>query len=67
MSEADRQQVNSWIRARGHFDAVIDFDAVVRDPQHPDRLLPAYDCGDHLHPSPVGYKAMGNAVALKLS
>ena len=45
LSEADRQAVNPWIRAAGHFDAVIDFDAVVRDPQHPDRLLPAYDCG----------------------
>ena len=66
LNEADRQQVNGWIRARGHFDAVIDFDAVVRDPQHPDRLLPVYDCGDHLHPSPAGYKAMGNAIAFKL-
>jgi lysophospholipase L1-like esterase len=62
LSEADRQAVNTWIRAAGHFDAVIDFDAVVRDPQHPDQLLPAYDCGDHLHPSPAGYKAMGEAI-----
>jgi lysophospholipase L1-like esterase len=66
MSEADRQQVNRWIRAQGHFDAVIDFDALVRDPEHPDRLLPAYDGGDHLHPSPAGYQAMGNAIALEL-
>lgn len=66
LSEADRQAVNDWIRAPGHFDAVIDFDAALRDPQHPDRLLPAYDCGDHLHPSPAGYKAMGQAVSLKL-
>lgn len=65
-SEADREQVNAWIRAAGHFDAVIDLDAAMRDPQHPDRLLPAYDCGDHLHPGPVGYKAMGDAVPLKL-
>jgi lysophospholipase L1-like esterase len=65
-SEADRQAVNQWIRAEGHFDAVIDFDAVVRDPAHPERLLPAYDCGDHLHPSPAGYKAMGEAVPLNL-
>jgi lysophospholipase L1-like esterase len=65
-SEADRQAVNQWIRAAGHFDAVIDFDAVVRDPAHPDHLLPAYDCGDHLHPSPAGYKAMGEAVSLGL-
>jgi lysophospholipase L1-like esterase len=66
LSEADRQAVNQWIRAAGHFDAVIDFDALVRDPQHPDQLLPAFDCGDHLHPSPAGYKAMGDAVPLEL-
>jgi len=65
-SEADRQAVNQWIRAAGHFDAVIDFDAVVRDPAHPEQLLPGYDCGDHLHPSPAGYKAMGDAVPLGL-
>jgi len=65
-SEADRQAVNQWIRAPGHFDAVIDFDAVVRDPGHPDRLLPAFDCGDHLHPSPAGYKAMADAIPLTL-
>ena len=61
LSEADRQAVNAWIRAAGHFDGVVDFDAVVKDPEHPDRLLPAYDCGDHLHPSPAGYRAMGEA------
>jgi lysophospholipase L1-like esterase len=66
LSEADRQLVNQWIRAAGHFDAVIDFDAVVRDPRHPDHLLPAYDCGDHLHPSVEGYKVMGSAVPLDL-
>jgi len=66
LGEADRQAVNQWIRASGHFDAVIDFDAVVRDPQHPDRLLPNYDCGDHLHPSPAGFKAMGEAVPMEL-
>jgi lysophospholipase L1-like esterase len=66
LSEGDRQQVNQWIRAAGHFDAVIDFDSVVRDPQHPDHLLPAYDSGDHLHPSPAGYRAMGEGVPLSL-
>jgi lysophospholipase L1-like esterase len=66
LSEADRQAVNAWIRAAGHFDAVIDFDAVVRSPEHPGQLLPAYDSGDHLHPSPAGYKAMGEAVPLGL-
>ena len=66
LSEADRQTVNQWIRAAGHFDAVIDFDSTVRDPKEPNRLLPAYDCGDHLHPSPAGYRAMGNAIPLEL-
>lgn len=66
LSEADRQAVNRWIRASGNFDAVIDFDSVVRDPQHPDQLLPAFDCGDHLHPSPAGFKVMGDAIPLGL-
>lgn len=66
LNEADRQAVNQWIRTPGHFDAAIDFDAVVRDPQHPDKLLPAYDCGDHLHPSPTGYKAMADSIPLSL-
>ncbi len=65
-SEADRQAVNEWIRARGHFDAVIDFDKAMRDPQQTDRILQAYDSGDHLHPSPAGYRAMGEAVSLSL-
>lgn len=64
--EADRRAVNAWIRAPGHFDAVLDFDKTMRDPKHPDRLNPKYDCGDHLHPSPAGYRAMGNAVPLTL-
>jgi lysophospholipase L1-like esterase len=66
LSEADRQAVNQWIRGEGHFDAVLDFDAVVRDARQPDRLRPTYDCGDHLHPSPAGYKAMGESIPLSL-
>ena len=65
-TEADRQAINQWIRTPGHFDAVVDFDEVVRDPEHPDRLLSGYDCGDHLHPSPAGYAAMAAAVPLSL-
>jgi lysophospholipase L1-like esterase len=64
MSEADRLAVNQWIRVPRHFDAVIDFDRVVRDPRRPDTLLPAYDSGDHLHLSPAGYRAMAGAVRL---
>ncbi len=65
-NEADRQAVNAWIRTPGNFDAVIDFDRATRDPAHPDRLLPAYDSGDHLHPSAAGYQAMADAVPLTL-
>ncbi len=65
-SEADRKAVNDWIRAPGHLDAIIDFDQVVRDPQQPERMLPAYDCGDHLHPDPAGYRAMAEAIPLSL-
>jgi lysophospholipase L1-like esterase len=65
VSEADRQAINAWIRQPGHFDAVIDFDRAVRDPKYPDRMLPAYDSGDHLHPSPTGYRAMAAAIPLR--
>jgi lysophospholipase L1-like esterase len=64
--EAVRQAVNAWIRTPGHFDAVIDFDAVLRDPAHPSRMLQALDSGDHLHPGPEGYKAMAAAIPLTL-
>jgi lysophospholipase L1-like esterase len=63
-NEADRLAVNKWIRAPGHFDSVIDFDKITRDPAHPDRFLPAFDCGDHLHPSPAGFAAMAQCVSL---
>ncbi|WP_374584753.1 SGNH/GDSL hydrolase family protein [Pseudoduganella sp.] len=56
-----RQEVNAWIRNSGEFDAVVDFDLRLRDPAHPARLLPAYDCGDHLHPSDAGYAEMARA------
>jgi lysophospholipase L1-like esterase len=65
-SEADRQAINQWIRTSGNFDAVVDFDMVVRDPAHPTQLLPSFDSGDHLHPSVAGYEAMGSAIPLSL-
>jgi lysophospholipase L1-like esterase/peptidoglycan/xylan/chitin deacetylase (PgdA/CDA1 family) len=65
-NEADRQAVNAWIRAPGNFDAVIDFDAVMRDPAKPTHMLAAYDSGDGLHPSIAGYQAMADAVPLAL-
>ncbi len=60
-----RRAVNQWIRTSGTFDAVIDFDAALRDPAHPARLLPAYDAGDHLHPNDAGDKALAEAVDLE--
>ena len=56
--EIKRQQVNLWIRTSGAFDAFVDFDKLVRDPDFPKRMLSAYDSGDHLHPNDAGYKAM---------
>ncbi len=64
--EADRQRVNQWIRRSGRFDAVIDFDAVTRNPEQPTRLSPVVDGGDHLHPSAAGHRIMGEAVDLRL-
>ncbi len=65
-AEAKRQAVNQWIRTSGFFDGVIDFDAAVRDPKTPNRLNPGYDSGDHLNLNDAGYKAMADAVNLKL-
>lgn len=65
-NEADRQELNAWIRDAGVFDAVVDFDAALRDPAQPQRLAPQYDSGDHLHPSLAGYRAMADAVPLEM-
>jgi lysophospholipase L1-like esterase len=62
--DATRRRANDWIRAGGAFDAVADFDAALRDPGRPARLLPAYDSGDHLHPNDAGYARMAAAVPL---
>lgn len=61
-----RQAINHWIRTSGAFDGVIDFDAVMRDPDHPSRLLPRLASGDHLHPNDTGYQAMAAAIDLFL-
>lgn len=64
--EATRRAVNKWIRDSGAFDGVFDFDAAVRDPDHPSQFRDGYHFGDHLHPSAVGYKAMADAIDLSL-
>ena len=63
--EEDRHVVNDWIRTSGEFDAVADFDAAMRDPDHPARLRPDYDSGDHLHPTEAGLAALADAVPVK--
>jgi len=60
------KKVNKWIRNSGRFDAVIDFDAAMQDPDHPLQLIPKGDSGDHLHPGPLGYQMMANTIDLKL-
>jgi len=64
--EVERQAVNQWIRTTKELDGVVDFDKVTTDPANPGVFLPAYDSGDHLHPGDAGYKAMGDAIDLKL-
>jgi lysophospholipase L1-like esterase len=64
--EAVRRAVNKWIRSSGSFDGVIDFDAVLRDPDHPSRLLPRFASEDRLHLNDLGYQAMADAIDLTL-
>jgi lysophospholipase L1-like esterase len=60
--EAVRQAVNQWIRSSGVFDAVIDFDALTRDPANPKRLRAEFDSGDHVHPNDHGNQAMADVI-----
>jgi lysophospholipase L1-like esterase len=64
--ETARQAVNKWIRTSGSFDGVIDFDTILRDPNHPGRLSPRLASKDHLHPNDAGYRAMADAIDLAL-
>lgn len=63
--EATRQRVNAWVRSSRAFDGVADFDAAIRDPRDPSRVLPAYQ-GDPLHPNVAGQRAMADAIDLNL-
>jgi lysophospholipase L1-like esterase len=60
--ETVRSALNTWIRTGGGYDAVIDFDAVTRDPEHLTKFRPDFDSGDHLHPNDAGYKAMADSI-----
>ncbi|MGY6022891.1 SGNH/GDSL hydrolase family protein [Streptomyces spinosirectus] len=63
--EKVRQDVNQFIRTSADFDAVTDLDHILRSPYDPERMLPALDSGDHLHPDDKGMQAMADAVDLK--
>lgn len=58
--------VNNWIRTSGQFDAVIDFEPVMRNPEQPNCLLPDVHDNDWLHPNQLGYRKMGESIDLKL-
>ncbi len=64
--EGHRTALNEWIRGSQALDGFIDFDAALRDPQHPTQMLPIYDSGDGLHPSDVGYNRLGDVIDLRL-
>jgi lysophospholipase L1-like esterase len=64
--EAVRKAVNQWIRTGGAYDAVVDFDALLRDPKNPDQMNPAYFINDHLHPNDAGYKLMADSIDLAI-
>jgi hypothetical protein len=64
--EAVRLKINEWIRSGREVDGVLDFDAAIRDPNHPDQIKDGFHAGDHLHGSDAAYQAMGAAVDLAL-
>ncbi|MFE6623523.1 SGNH/GDSL hydrolase family protein [Streptomyces sp. NPDC057740] len=59
-------ELNEWIRCAGEYDAVVDLGRALADPGDPDRLRPAYDFGDHLHPNDTGYTVMAEETARRL-
>ena len=64
--EVARESINKWIRTSGHFDAVIDFDKAIRNPEDTLTILPEAQSGDYLHPNEQGYEMMGKAIDLSL-
>ena len=62
--DAMRQAVNAWMRSSRRFDGVADAAKALDDPKNPGRMLPAYDSGDHLHPSAAGAAAIAATIPL---
>ncbi len=61
-----RHAYNDFIRTTNLIDGYVDFDMALRDPERPDWFLPAYDSGDHLHPSKLGYERMAQEIPVEL-
>jgi lysophospholipase L1-like esterase len=61
--ERNRLAVNQWIRTGGAFDAVVDFDAVLRDPADPTKMIAdlRHDC---YHPNAAGDALLGTSIPL---
>jgi lysophospholipase L1-like esterase len=65
LNEADRQDLNAWIRNSKTFDAVADFDAATRDADHPELFAKSAETLDGLHPGVGGQRLIAEAVPLK--
>jgi lysophospholipase L1-like esterase len=61
-----RNEVNQWIRSKAPFDDVLDFDRIVRDSTDANLMRPPFNCGDGIHPSPIGYFEMGTSIDLRM-
>jgi lysophospholipase L1-like esterase len=64
--EQTRQKINSFIRTSGVFDAVLDFDAILRNQSVPSQLATALQSGDYLHPNEIGYQMLADQFDLSL-
>jgi lysophospholipase L1-like esterase len=64
--EAARQAINKWMRESGEFDAVLDFDSVLKDPGDPAQIADGMHIGDFLHGSDAGYQRIADSIDLSL-
>ena len=64
--DATRQAFNRWLRTSGEYDGVFDFEAAIRDPAAPTKVLAKYSSPDNLHPNDAGYEALAGAVDLTM-
>lgn len=69
VQNVQREIVNSWVReggdCSGECEFSLDFDAVVQDPGDPNRIDPALDSGDGIHPTGDGYRLIAASIPLE--